>query len=128
MTRLRCTFLPQEWIGDTAYPVLRDRRPNQWTVQVDEVFMEKLTPFSYESDQLRDATEAPKWVREWDGPFEVEYEEIEESQDPGTPNDFVEPWMSDPYEVRTRSEIVIGEDRVPMDVLVDLIVTYGGES
>ena len=151
MTRLLCTFLPQEWVGDTAYPVQRDRRPNQWEVAIDEAFvagmippatpeefMERLEPHSYESDQLITAA-APEWVREWGGPFEVEYEEIEESSPPLTDedyaraasdmpekmDDFVEPWMSDPYEVRTRAEIVIGEDRVPTDVLIELIKAYG---
>jgi hypothetical protein len=76
MTKLTCTFLPQEWVGDTAYPVQRERRPNQWTVDVSETFMEKLTPFSYESDSLREESSAPEWVREWDGPFEVDYKEV----------------------------------------------------
>ena len=75
MIRLTCTFLPQEWIGDTAYPVLRNRRPNTWTVEVTEQFMEKLTPYSYESDTLAEDPNAPEWVRDWHGPFEVDYEE-----------------------------------------------------
>jgi len=44
---LRCTFLAQEWVGDTAYPV---RRGN-----------------------LR-FKGAPQWAQEWDGPFEVDFE------------------------------------------------------
>jgi len=76
MPKLLCTFLPQEWVGDISYPIQRDRRPNQWTVEVDEKFVEKLTPYSWESDQLRDDPATPDWVRDWEGPFEVDYEEV----------------------------------------------------
>ena len=32
-----------------------------------------------------------------------------------------------PYELRIRAESVIGEDRVPSDVLIDLIRQFGGD-
>ena len=67
---LRCTFLAQEWIGDTAYPVRRENPPT-WTCVVDTV----PCPFSYESDNLRFMGEcAPQWAQDWDGPFEVDFE------------------------------------------------------
>jgi hypothetical protein len=77
---LRCTFLAQEWVGDTAYPI---RLPNQvnattfaetpptWTCVVDTI----PEPFSYGSDELRFMGDgAPQWAKEWDGPFEVDFE------------------------------------------------------
>jgi hypothetical protein len=71
---LRCTFLAQEWIGDTAYPVRRENPPT-WTCVVDTI----PDPFSYQSDDLRFMGEcAPQWAQEWDGPFEVDFVVISE--------------------------------------------------
>ena len=70
---LRCTFLAQQWIGDDAIPVERDRRDASWYVVHDGALP---APFSYESDDLRSADTAPAWVKEWSGPFEVDYEVV----------------------------------------------------
>jgi len=74
---LRCTFLAQEWIGDTAYPVRRENPhfPTTWTCVVDTI----PEPFSIQSDDLRFMGEgAPQWAKEWDGPFEVDFEVVSE--------------------------------------------------
>lgn len=69
--KLVCTFIPQAWVNDNAVRV--DTLPGReyhWEVEV-----ETLPEWhSHESDQLRLAPTAPGWVRDWDGPFEVEFE------------------------------------------------------
>jgi hypothetical protein len=71
---LRCTFLAQEWVGDTAHPVRRGNLPT-WVCVVDTV----PEPFSHQSDDLRFMGEcAPQWAQEWDGPFEVDFEVVSE--------------------------------------------------
>lgn len=71
MHTLRCTFLAQEWVGDTAYPVLRDNPPT-WMCQVESI----PDPFSPQSDDLRFMGNCPEWARDWDGPFEVDFEVV----------------------------------------------------
>jgi hypothetical protein len=71
MTQLKCTFLAQEWIGDTAYPILRENPPS-WFVTVESL----PEPFSCESDNLRFLGDSPQWVRDWSGPFEVDFQQL----------------------------------------------------
>ena len=71
VVRLLCRFIPQAWIhglavevdacGPVTFEVERDKAP---------------APFSYESDDLARDSNAPAWVREWYGPFEVDFEVI----------------------------------------------------
>lgn len=68
---IRCEFVPQAWINDYACPVDPLGRTS-WTMTVAKL----PKPNSYESDWLRDSHRAPAWVRDWLGPFEVEYEAI----------------------------------------------------
>lgn len=71
--RLRCTFIPQAWIDD--YAVRVDAEGERiWEVDVEA----KPEWHSHESDALREAWGAPAWVKEWAGPFEVEFEVIKE--------------------------------------------------
>ena len=69
--RLRCRFIPQAWIhglavevdacGPVIFEVERNKAPE---------------PFSYDSDDLARDPNAPAWVRDWTGPFEVECEAV----------------------------------------------------
>ena len=70
---LRCRFIPQAWIGETAIEVDCEG-PDQWICTVDKL----PAPWDYESDNLRFEPSAPQWCRDWSGPFEVEYEEVED--------------------------------------------------
>jgi hypothetical protein len=69
MKRIRCTFQPEvELLShivsvDSPFPAV-------WEMEVDQL----PEPHSLESDQLREHPNAPEWVREWSGPFEVNYE------------------------------------------------------
>jgi hypothetical protein len=69
--RLRCTFVPQSWVNENAIRVDGDG-PLTW--EADYVLDELPGYHSYESDELRLHDEAPPWVRDWQGPFEVEYQ------------------------------------------------------
>ncbi len=73
MTRIRCTFTPQAWVNDYAVEV-DPQGETVWEMSVEDV------PKSgtYDSDNLRDADEAPEWVKSWSGPFEVYVEPVEE--------------------------------------------------
>lgn len=72
MIKIRCRFIPQQWVNDTAIPS-EPLGETHW-----EMFVANLPePFSYESDDLLDDPAAPMWCRDWEGPFEVAYEVIE---------------------------------------------------
>lgn len=66
------TFIPQAWIRDYAYNVDIDG-PNTWEVPVEMV--EGIRPDSHESDNLRHHENAPKWVKDWSGPFYITWED-----------------------------------------------------
>ena len=71
VVKLRCRFIPQAWIhglavevdacGPVIFEVERNKAPE---------------PFSYDSDDLARDPNAPAWVRDWTGPFEVECEAV----------------------------------------------------
>lgn len=68
---IHCTFRPQAWLLN-GYPIDIDPptdEPTTWTMRVPQLPREH----SYESDDLRMAAEAPAWVRDWRGPFEVDF-------------------------------------------------------
>lgn len=65
-------FVPQAWINDYAYNV-DPEGPTTWEVPVKKLI--GIRPDSYESDELREMRSAPKWVREWSGPFYVTWDE-----------------------------------------------------
>ena len=79
MSMIRCTFRPQAWVNNYAIGV-DPEGPTTWDMDVQTL----PKPNSYESDQLRSDSSAPAWVRDWHGPFEVDYERISFSDgDPG---------------------------------------------
>ena len=66
-TRVR--FNPQMWDGDNAIPVDIDGREDEWDVgEIDPA----IQSHTYESDDLRYHPNAPDWVRDWSGPFEID--------------------------------------------------------
>ena len=76
-----CTFLPEVWNNGYGAPA-EPAGPIQWFVPMDEVT--ELTGFTDvddldddpdQRDDLRFARLAPQWVKDWSGPFEVEWEE-----------------------------------------------------
>jgi hypothetical protein len=71
--RIFCTFVPQAWINHNA--VRTDPAgPTSWVMEVDTL----PKPHSHESDELRQSPLAPEWVRDHSGPYEVEYEVLED--------------------------------------------------
>ena len=69
--RLECTFRPQAWVNDNAIPVDGPELPATWQVECDLSRLPQ--PRSHETDALRQHPDAPQWVRDWQGPFEVDY-------------------------------------------------------
>lgn len=64
-------FVPQVWIND--YAVECDAEGERvWSIgeQTDERLRELLSD-SYERDELRFHANAPQWVKDWAGPFEI---------------------------------------------------------
>ena len=61
-------FIPQAWINDYAVTVDLEG-PD--TFQVPSEAVEGIESRTYESDTLRGHKNAPAWVREWQGPFEI---------------------------------------------------------
>lgn len=78
--KLKCTFIPQVWVRDTAMEV-NPEGEQSWIMTMLEV--EELTGHAgtedldedpFQRDELRFSREAPSWVKDWSGPFEVEWE------------------------------------------------------
>lgn len=88
--RLRCTFIPQRWGGrknDYAYPADPEGE-DTWLVPMLEVEeltgctgTENLDDDPFARDELRHAKSAPQWVKDWPGPFEVEWELVHPTGD-----------------------------------------------
>ncbi|MHA3790543.1 hypothetical protein [Sphingomonas sp. YL-JM2C] len=69
-------FCPQAWIRDHAVAVDCEH-PDSWTVPLPGFLDQFPTPEEWhENHDLRDgmraARSAPRWIRDWSGPFEVE--------------------------------------------------------
>lgn len=76
ITSPRCTFIPQAWTeSDSIYPA-DPLGPTVWIIPDWEGDLPE--PYSYASDALRGHPSTPDWCRGWDGPFEVDYEEVAE--------------------------------------------------
>lgn len=80
--KLKCTFIPQAWQNDYAIEVDPEGE-TQWEVTLLEMVEltdytdpDKLKEDDYARDELRHTKEAPQWVRDWAGPFEVKFEMI----------------------------------------------------
>jgi hypothetical protein len=65
---LTLRFQPQAWVNDYAIDVDAEG-PTEFVVE----FEGETIPAddSYESDDLRFLPGAPKWIREWQGPFYI---------------------------------------------------------
>ena len=67
----RAEFVPQAWVND--YAVECDAQgPRDWELgPMTKKQVEELSLDSYERDALRFHDNAPQWVKEWAGPFEI---------------------------------------------------------
>ena len=73
--RIRCTFRPQAWVRDYAIEV-DPQGDTTWDTTVATF------PFdSYDKDRLREAPEAPAWVLDWRGPYEIEVVIVNDAND-----------------------------------------------
>lgn len=86
--KIRCTFFPQAWVRDTAMQV-DPQGPDTWTMTLLEMEEttgvsdpEELDDHPYQRDDLRLSKNAPDWVKNWSGPFEIEWELLQ----PGEPD------------------------------------------
>lgn len=81
---VKVTFIPQVWVGRRdreAYPAEPLGETEFYVSEEDATDPdtgEALSPDSYEIDDLRLHANAPKWIREWNGPFEIELDWIEQ--------------------------------------------------
>lgn len=78
-------FTPQAWINDHARDV-DAAGPIAWDVTHAVSTADEDTRQSYldggneDADELRELSQTPKWVREWDGPFEVHVQKMEDEE------------------------------------------------
>ncbi len=81
---IKCEFIPQAWVNDFPMQV-DDSGANGWFVLIKDVAeltgvaLSHLDDDPYARDNLRYAKTAPQWVKDWSGPFEVEFEEVLQS-------------------------------------------------
>ncbi len=66
------TFVPQAWVNDYAVEV-DAQGPLTWQVPFTD--LKGIKPDSNPSDELHRDKAAPKWVRDWSGPFYVTWDE-----------------------------------------------------
>lgn len=67
-------FTPQAWIRDYAIEC-DPAGPQEFAIPLKDAHDDKgqrLPDRSYESDALKDHRNAPKWIRKWSGPFDIE--------------------------------------------------------
>ena len=65
------TFHPQAWVNHFAVPV-DPEGPTKWQVSKDN--LRDFEPDSEESDELKNHSAAPQWVKDWTGPFFIDWE------------------------------------------------------
>jgi len=83
VTTIVCTFVPQYWGGpkyDYVYPA-DPEGDTVWEMPMTEVTqltsvsnMQHMDNDPYARDDLRHSKNAPQWVKNWSGPFEIEWE------------------------------------------------------
>ena len=89
-------FRPQAWVNDYAIAV-DPESPDVWTVSL-ALFLERFpteedwSSFHQDRDDLRFEGSAPKWIRDWSGPFEVDLADC--ATDPWTAEK--DPLLGDP--------------------------------
>ena len=73
--RVIAVFVPQQWVNDLAIRV-DPKGEDSWDVTeiIEAMGAEALLleDDQYETDDLRDAPNAPQWVKDWEGPFYVQ--------------------------------------------------------
>jgi hypothetical protein len=76
---IECTFVPQAWIRDNAVSV-DPEGPTRWFIPMAEVTqltgvtdMNKMDDDPFARDELRRSRHAPQWIKDWSGPFEIEW-------------------------------------------------------
>ncbi len=94
--KLKCTFIPQAWVNGYAVEVDPTGRRSWETVFEGEKLPRER---DYGSDDLRHCDAAPQWVREWPGPFEVDFEVLESLEAE------VKPEEEDPFVRMTQDEV-----------------------
>ena len=72
-------FQPQAWVNDYAIAV-DPEGPTEFDVTAEVIAMGReasmlIEDAQYSSDDLRDASAAPQWIKEWAGPFSIEVQE-----------------------------------------------------
>ncbi len=77
--RIVAEFVPQAWINDYAVEVDAEGE-TEWDVTDHILAMGREKALSlrdddYPTDDLRNLPNAPRWVREWSGPFVVRVEQ-----------------------------------------------------
>jgi len=93
---LKCTFFPQYWRNDLLY-CGQPQGVDTWYVDLFEVYRltghamthdgyPELDDDPYQRDELRHAASAPQWVKDWSGPFEVEWEVVDSVPAPSENN------------------------------------------
>ena len=84
-TTITLQFVTQAWIND--YAIEADPQgPTTWEVPLSELREEYSCQAFWEDehekrDQMRYHANAPQWIKDWPGPFEVEFEDA-----------FADPW------------------------------------
>lgn len=122
---LECDFLAQIWDGDHAIAVEHDDDPS-WKMTIDEALkltrkskFEDIEEGSLDTDALRQSIHAPDWVKDWDGPFEVEMElqEAVNTAEPITAEDRVREAADDAFIhiQETQVEVIELMDELDMD-------------
>ena len=73
------TFCPQAWMNDNAVTV-DDEGENTWDVTAHITAMPRKEALDMQdhdeaAESLRDLPEAPEWIKNWDGPFNIKVTE-----------------------------------------------------
>ena len=79
MKKIIAIFHPQAWVNDYAIAVDPEGE-REWDVTEEILKMRRKVAMAirddeYSSDCLRESESAPKWARDWSGPFWIEVEQ-----------------------------------------------------
>ena len=87
---LEIEFTPQVWINDIALSV-DPQGPTVFSVPEHEALyltersrIEDIDSRTFDSDELRHSNNAPDWIRQWSGPFEVDVIAIHNANEENT--------------------------------------------
>ncbi|WP_302082980.1 hypothetical protein [Salinibaculum rarum] len=87
---IKARFHPQRWSGDYARKADSKGKEEWWMPLEDALTDDGILPDdrSYESDGLRYHDRAPLWIKQWDGPFYVTIQEIQDLPEDESPTDY----------------------------------------